>query len=223
MATVSSQLLKLIQRIDPRQKDGTETTSSNLETATTGWQAVGGDRFAAQRVVDLYNDARRFVAMGIITSKGPLRASYDLSSIVANAAITFTSGVANLPTGHLATISVIRSETGALIKVIPTGAIDYVSHLDSAANPIVFELSGTLYTPNGATYIPDSTTGVTYKIRYYNCTDWSKAQAVAVGSPVTETFPERFLPLVIDIAELMANEQGGLEPAAVLKKVMGAA
>jgi hypothetical protein len=159
--------------------------------------------------------------MGVITGKGVRDASFVLGTIVANTTVTFTTGAAPLPAGHLASISLIRSETGGIIKIIPTGVIDYISHLDSAANPIVFEIAGTLYTPNGVTYIPDTATGVSYKLRHFSCVDWTLALACDVSSASTETFPDRFLPLIIDIAELMANEQGGLDPGAVLKKVIG--
>jgi hypothetical protein len=222
MATVPSQILKLIQRIDPRTKIGTEVLSTNIDTATTGWATVGGDRFTSQRVVDLYNDARRYVAMGIITAKGPFAASYDLGTIISASLVSFTAGAGAIPAGHVGSVSLIRTETGALIKILPSGFYDYTKHLDSAANPIVFEGAGTLVSPSGNTYIPDTTTGITYTLRYFNVTDWTVSQATAISGAATETFPERLLPMVISIAEMMANEQAGLDPSAVVKKLIGA-
>jgi len=71
MATVQAKMLALAMRVDSRVGSGAGLGSEfTLATATTAIGSVDGEKFPKQRLLDIYNDARRLLfneASGILT------------------------------------------------------------------------------------------------------------------------------------------------------------
>jgi len=150
MATVQTLLHRLALRLDPRTPAGVEFT-----TATIGTTA--GDRFSAQRLLDIYNEARVALFQAIKTSTPKEELANAITGIYKEAFITFspypyvTGGRRQeytLPADYI--------EFGSLRGRYLDGA--YVSttlapiiKLDASFIPVVQQGNNTHYTQSGAT------------------------------------------------------------------------
>ena len=208
MSQVKDQLLKLALRVDPIVKStGVEFTTSTIGT-------VDGDRFPAQRLLDCYNEARMVLAQAISTQMDGNRKARAISgNIVRDTAFQFASGVATKPTGYVEWISLLDS-AGRVIAVLPESLYALMKQLDSYTNPLVFEEGG-YFRAVSSVNVPDAST---YVLRYYGVTDWTLAQLTS-----NETFNRQWEPLLIQLAEAIANEQGGAQLNSLAAGLVGGA
>jgi hypothetical protein len=158
MSTVQSQVLRLLQRIDPTLKTTAVITASNIST----WASDGGDKFTAQRVVDIYNDARIALFQSMRQSMPIDRLTKELSLAQLSVNIVFTatgdSWVYTLPAGYLRFVSLsgrylLSAVSTALAPIfllestfrdaVLYGTNPY--YTQSNNNRFVFERAGTLY------------------------------------------------------------------------------
>lgn len=216
MATVTSQILKILGRVDPYRKDGVEVTAANIATATTGWSTVGGDRFTAQRIADCYNTARMQLA-NIVDKTVPedKKAIVVSGNVVVSTTSTFASGVLAKPTGYVMW-EYLTDVNGAQITILPVSQIQQAKDLESATNRMVFDYGTNFTALTGSTNIPNAST---YIFRYYGVTQYTVTQC-ADGS-TAESFNDFLHPTLVDLAVAIANEQGTAEINAMAIKLLG--
>lgn len=214
MATVQAQILRLLARIDPTLKTGAEITSSNIST----WSTSNGDKFTAQRIVDIYNDARFALASAVDLTYPDQRKSQVISgTITKNTSFQFASGSATKPTGFIKTE---RLTTSAYLQitVLPTAMIQQTRALSSATNPIVYDygtvlaqdVADTAIIPNASTYI----------LWYYGITTYTVSDVT--GGSTTEQFNDQFHPIIIELAVALATEMGNQQVNALAQKLLQA-
>lgn len=210
MSLVQTQMVRLAQRVDPYTKDGTELTSANIGSTP-------GDRFTAQRLLDCYNEARIALAQ-VISTMMPQRAKAIAVSgnIVRVSNQSITAGVLTKPAGYIEAISLFSTATGTRIWIIPESVAFNLKLQESALTPIVIEEATGFRSDNGNTYIPD---GSTYDFRYFGITQFSLTDVS--GSPTTqESFNPMWEPLLIQLAEAIADEQGSPQVNALAARLV---
>ncbi len=200
--TVQAAILRLLYRIDPKLKSGTLVASGNIST----WSTDGGDKFTAQRVLDIYNEARLALANAIDRYyPKDMKGSTISGTLKKKTNLEFASGVADKTTiaGYIKTERLFNA-AGTQISVLPVSEMQETEDLNSAANPIVYE-----YTTSFAQKTVDSAIiadASTYVLWYYGVTTYTLANVTA-GTEVEE-FNEDWIPAIIQIAEAIASEQG---------------
>ena len=214
MATVQSLVLKLLNRVSVTLDTGTEITSSNIST----WGTSGSDKFSAQRIVDIYNDARFTLASAVDLTYPDQRKSLVISgTITKNTTFQFASGSATKPTGF---IKVERLTTSAALQitVLPTAMIQQTRDLNSATNPIVYDY-GTVFAQEtvDTSIIPNAST---YILWYYGITTYTVSDVT--GGSTTEQFNEQFHPIIIELSVAIANEMGNQQVNALAQKLLQA-
>lgn len=204
--TVRSQVLKLALRVDPRTKAQVEFVGATIGT-------VAGNRFAAQRLLDIYNEARVGLAGAIRVLMPPEKRATVISGLIlrstSGAPSTFTSGVLTLPAGFIDHIA-LRTSADVDIPILPSSVLQIASRHDAAANPFVFREGGTLKVLPGSTSVPDASD---YEFWYYGVTDFTLTD-VTNGTSL-ETYNDDLLPRLLNIAERIANAQGNYDPNAI--------
>lgn len=212
--TVQAAILSLLQRIDPTMKDMTVVTASNIAT----WNSSGGDKFDAQRVVDIWNQARFLLTQVLHEQMSNAELSKQVAgNLVTNSALTFTTGSATLPTGYVFPVS-LWDASGNIITILPFGMMNTVKSLESATNKFVFESGTTLVTISGSTYVSDVST---YVLRYYGITTFTTADVT--GGATVESFRDRWIPVLLEIATKLALEQGTADAEAIARSFVGGA
>lgn len=206
MSQVKEQLLKLALRVDPIVK----TTGVEFTTSTIG--TVDGDRFPKQRLLDCYNEARMALAQAISTQMdGNKKAKAISGQIVRKTDFEFTAGLATKPTGYVEFISLLDSP-GRIITILPSSLYAIMKQLDSYTNPLVFE-EGAYLRAVSSTNVPNAST---YVLRYYGVTDWTLSDL-----STNETFNRHWEPALIQLAEAIANEQGGAQLNSLASALVG--
>jgi hypothetical protein len=155
MATVQTLLHRLALRVDPRTPAGVEFTTGTIGT-------TAGDRFSAQRLLDIYNDARIALFQAVKTSVSKEELQLLIPGITKEAFITFTtSGTRqeySLPSDYMDFISLRgRYLDGSYISTVLAPIVRLPSHMisvvqyvcnthyaESGANRFVFEDTGKL-------------------------------------------------------------------------------
>ncbi len=206
--TVQAAILSLLQRIDPTMKDMTVVTASNIAT----WNTSGGDKFDAQRIVDIWNQARFLLTQVLHEQMSDAQLSKEVAgNLVTNSAFQFTTGSATLPTGYVFPVS-LWDVNSAIITILPFGMMNTVKGLESATNRFVFEAGTTLVTISTSTYVPDA---ATYVLRYYGITTFTTTDVT--GGATVESFRERWIPVLLEIAVKLATEQGTADVEAIAR------
>lgn len=208
MPTVQAQVLRLAQRVDPYTKAGAEFAAGTIGTTP-------GSRFTAQRLLDIYNEAR-FTLAQAITSKIPrhLRAMMVSGTIIKKTDLQFTSGVATKPTGYLEPV-LLTDVSGAVITILPLTLLMAVKDLESSTNRFVFETTTTLEALTGTTNIPNAST---YILRYYGLSNFALSDVT--GGSTVETFNDIWQDLLVEIGSGIANEMGNTQVLAFAEKMV---
>lgn len=214
MATVTSQILKILQRVDPYRKDGVEVTASNIATVTTGWSTVGGDRFAAQRIADCYNQARMQLANIVDKTVPEDKKAIVVSGNIVKGTLTFASGTITKPTGYVM-YERLENPSGIQVTILPVSQIQQAKDLISATNLMVFDYGTSFTAYDGTATIANGT----YPFYYYGVTQYTVTQC-ADGTTV-ESFNDLLHPTLIDLAVAIAKEQGTAEINAMAIKLLG--
>jgi hypothetical protein len=201
--------------------------SSTYVNAGTGGTAVAylvgsvDGKFPRQRLLDIYNEAR-VVLIGLMEKYVPSLSARLLmvsENIVPDYVAAFTSAKVSLPAGYVAPVS-LRSSANLRVPIVPMGSVERLRSLSSASNPFVWQAveSGVRkLVAVDATAVPNGN----YSLTYYGVADWTLANVTA-GTAV-ETFKDTLLPVLIDIAEAIANEQGNAAVEGVFSKFIGSA
>lgn len=198
--TVQSQMLRLALRVDPRTKAQVEFVAGTIGT-------VAGNRFAAQRLLDIYNEARMALAGALrIMAPAEKKASTVQGNIQRKTNLTFTSGTAPIPTGLIEPIA-LRDVTGNDISILPGNILPLVSRNESATVRFVFWEATNFKSLPGSTAIPDA---ATYVLWYYGVTDFILTDVT--GGATLETYNDDLLPRLLNIAARIANMQGNYDP-----------
>lgn len=201
MSRLQDNMLALIQRVDPTMKNDVEITAATLSS----WGTNGSDRFTAQRLVDCYNEARKIMA-NIISNRFDLSMRVDalsgLMTVVTN--FQFTSGVATKPSGFINAYNLVRPD-GKSLSILSPVLYSITKHLDSYENPIVYEHI-TTFNAVSSTNVPDA---ATYTLRYFRLVNWTLADVLQTSPAyVDETFNATFDPILLELAVMVAMEQG---------------
>lgn len=212
-------MLSLALRIDA--VNGTTHTEFTLSDI-----GVNAGRFAPQRLLDIYNEAR----LCLFNALRQVYPSSDLSryigrTVVTKTDLTFASGVATVPAGFLKVLS-LRDAAGTQIFVVkptlgPTianaNANGTSKHFkETATNRFVMYENGTLRSESGSTFIPNA---ATYQLKYYGVPLWTLTD-VTNGTTV-EVFDDDLKPKLMEIAEKISMEQGLNEVNALALSLVG--
>lgn len=205
--TVQEMVARLHRRVDPKTKDFVVIDNSNVGT-------VDGSRFTAQRVLDIYNQARTTIT-GAILRKFPnaKRALTRILSgnIVYSETVSFVGGAALQPDGYIFSVDLEDAE-GNQIYVLGLGSKRAVKNLERATNRFVFEFGGFLKASKGSTFIPDGD----YFLTYYKLAPFVLSDVT--GGETLETYNSEWADLLEEIAVLIANEVGDLEISSIVEK-----
>jgi hypothetical protein len=197
--TVQAQMLALALRVDPRTKAGVEFALGTIGT-------TAGNRFTAQRLLDIYNEARMAMASAIRISMPPeKRAAVVPGNIVRITNLTFASGVAAVPAGCIDPIA-MQDSTGSDISIVGANLIPLLSRNESATVRFVAWEGTNFKAPPGSAFIPDA---ATYRLWYYGVSNFTLANVT--GGVVTETYNDDLLPRLLNIAARIANVQGNYD------------
>ncbi len=215
MSTVQSNVLQLAQAIDPFTKAGAEITSGTIGT-------VDGDRFTKQRLLDIYNDSR-FTLFQVMRSLMPDdELAKNISAMFISAVITFTAASPNTngpkPSGFLKLKSLLSSAGGNVpIVVLPNEYLQAVRggtnpyYVISATNLIAFEIGTNFVIPA----LFGAGAGI---IDYYGITNWALSDIT--GGSTVEIFSGEYEPILMEIAQAFASEQGSDQVNALAKKLI---
>jgi hypothetical protein len=209
MAYVKTLAFRLASRVDPRAKSGALFTAATLGTEA-------GDRFTAQELVNVYNEARVAVFSALERVLAPERMSLELSgTVLYKTDLTFSSGVASKPDGYFKCISLT---TNALVRimVVPPAAMNRVTSLDSATAPIVTEYANQ-FVAVSSTNVPNA---ANYRLRYHGITPFTTSDILTAATTV-ETIDDRWHPLLIELGVAIANGMGNAEVVALGMKMAG--
>jgi hypothetical protein len=193
-------------------------TSSDIGTASTGWKAIGGDKFQAADVVFAYNRARLQLYSAIDRSFTPdKKAAAIPGDVVTKTDLSFSSGVATLSTiaGYIKS-EYLTDASGNQITILPVSQIQQAKGLETATNRMVFDYGTSLSALTGSTNVTD---GSDYILRYYGITQYTTD--TATDASTVESFNDVYHPIIIELAVAIANKQGTDEIDAMAMKLIG--
>lgn len=216
MSQIKTNMLKFVQRVDPRRKDNGQPFSS----ADVG--NADGDRFTVQRQLDIYNEAR----VGLLQALRAGGASTkDLAPAIKEATIASVSGVIALPNdfvepiGHLVDGSGVRFwvygpdlEQTARARTLPIYTLStdnrFVIFRD---NQFVCPGVYTSFMPNGP-----------FTFSYYGLKVIILSDVTNNTPPLmVEDFSEKYTPVLLEIAQAIADEQGQGQVMALAMSLVG--
>ena len=214
MATVQSLMAQLAQRVDPRTKDGTEITTSNVGS-------VAGTRFTAQRLLDIYNHARLALTQSLLMTKSKAEVTSMAGGIVKSGAITWASQQAAKPSDFIDFVSMCNA-SNVPMTLLPATHIDVVRqgsnphYTCTASNLLIFDVGANFVFVGTASLVPDLST---YVLTYIGITEWVLANVT--GGSTQETIDEMLHPALLEMAQAVALEMGSLELLALGAKLTG--
>lgn len=214
MATVLSQILKVLQRADPYMKDGVEITSSNIAT----WVSAGGDRFTAQRIIDCYNQGRMQLANVVDKTFPEDQKALAVSGNIVKGSLVFASGTITKPAGYVMWERLedpTAYPNAKQVLILPVSQIQQAKDLISSTNLIVFDYGTSFTAYDGTATISNGT----YPFYYYGVTQYTTT--TATDGTTAESFNDLLHPVLVDLAVAIANEQGTNEISAMALKFMG--
>lgn len=180
--------------------------------------SVDGAAFARQRILDIYNQARMALFTAIDNSMDVSEKITAISgTVIKKTDFTFASGVATKPTGYIQTVK-LTDVNGAEITVLPLSLYRQLKDRISTTNRMVFDYGTTFESPDVATPIPPD--AATYVLRYYGITDFTLSDIL--GNSTVETFNINYYPIIIELAQAIASEQGTIAVNALAQKLIGA-
>lgn len=193
---------------------GVGSATGNVYPAMIG--AVPGAAFPSQLLMDRYNDARLLLAT-VLKQRLPLQQFMLETSgnIVNNTGFSFTSGVAQKPSGFIESVALYDASYNK-IEVIPASQLEAARTLETSSLRFVIDSGSTLSTITGNTNVPDATNYILwyYWIPIYLLTD-------ATGGVTLESFNDKYFPVIIEVAELLCNEVGTQQVAAFITAFLG--
>lgn len=213
MATVLSQMLKLIANVDPRMADQTVITSANIAT----WAASGGEKFTVTNLLEYYNDSRLTV-MGVLRDKLSKDEFADAvgQNIITLPTATFASGVLAKPTGYLEKDSLFDVNMNQIGILSMAQLQKFLPDL-STSNPFVFDIGANFKCFNwSSAIIPDA---ATYILNYYGLTIYVSADVT--GGVTVESFNDRYHTRIIQLATAIARGIGGIDKEKFAKELIG--
>lgn len=206
-------------------------TTYSLNGSAAGGGGAGGNmvgclvgstdtaRFTRQRVLDIYNDARRvFVKTALGTFPTHIAAKVLAGVVDRTANFTFAAGVATLPTGYVAPV-LLTDVNHAEIQIIPPSQINRIRDLESATLRYVVERGSQLEVDSAATNVLNANTYIlrSYRVAPYTLTD------ILTKTPATEGIRDIDLPLLVEIADALARGMGNNQALALTQRLLGSA
>ena len=209
---VQTAILKLLQKIDPTLKDMTVVTASNIGTAVTGWSTVGGEKFDAQGLLDIYNDARMAVFEEFreklgddLEALGATVGAELVSSTTFTMTLTGSVAVGTKPTGYIKFAS-MSNASGIEINLLGPELLEEVRsaapsphYTQTSTGPIFVFETATQFVHYG-TFV---TTLATYRLVYFGLTNWTLTDVTAGTAYETYTddqIANQVIPKAIAIA-----------------------
>jgi hypothetical protein len=187
--------------------------------------AIDGARFPRQRLADIYNDARLALFQGLsLLNDEPEYLSKLVDTIVRTASVTMTLAGSTLtgpfPSDYIEGIEAYDASSNP-IEILPAELIgevligDNPHLLQSTTNRFIFEQNAQFVTYNTGTAWP-ATEVIT--VRYYGVSTFTLADVL--GNSVTETFSRKFEPIIITLAEAIANGMSQVEAIGLAKSLI---
>lgn len=169
---------------------------------------VDGDKFKRQRLMDIYNKARMTLVNAVLTVMPANERSKAIAGTVLRPiTIQFTSGVASLPAGFIRAMYLKKISSGLEVPIISEEEGIRCFNDESSTNPFCMQIGSSLKAPYASTNIPD---GSDYLLSYYGIADFTIFTDVT-GGTVEETINENYIPLLHELGQAIANEQGSQE------------
>jgi hypothetical protein len=217
----------MIREVDPFVKStGTEITSSNIGSSGAGtWATDGGDKFTAAKLVDIYNLARLalFDAYRLLYGNTNKLSEEVNEQLVTTSAFQFiltgSVSVGAKPAGYLKFVSLMNA-SNVKINLLPIAYKDDVIQgvkslfTQSAAKMFVFDIGSNLI--HYGTYV---TSLSTYQLSYYGLTLYAVSDVT--GGATVESFTDKDVPKILELAQAIANEQGLQQVNALASKLIG--
>ena len=177
---------------------------------------IPGAAFPAQLLLDRYNDARLILA-SFLKQKLSYNAFVLATSgnLVNTLTLTFSSGIAVKPAGFIEGVSLYDASYNR-IEIIPANQLEAARGLESATNRFVIDSGSTLSAITGNTNVLD---GSSYNLWYYAIPIYLLTDIT--GGAVSESFNDKFFPIIIEIGEKLCNEVGSMEINAFLNSMFG--
>ena len=180
--------------------------------------SVDGASFPRQRILDIYNQARMalFQAMDNVLSLEEKIIAIS-GTVIKKTDLTFTSASAPKPTGFIQAIY-LTDVSGDQITILPLSVFRELKDRHSVSNRMVFDYGTVFEAPStSTTIIPNA---ATYILRYYGISSFTLSDIL--GGTTVETFNENYYPIIIELAQAIASEQGTIEVNALAQKLIGA-
>lgn len=199
-------------------------------TATGALVGAVGGSFPAQRLLDIYNDARYvlFQALKERFNFDKDMISKEVGAIVTvNQAFTFTLtgsvAIGPKPTGFLDFIA-CNNATNVPLILLPTTLLQEVlrgvnpQYTQSASNIFIFDVGQNL-----THYGTLVTTLSTYQLIYLGITAWTLTDVVGYGgaSLGNESYNDRYHVMLLEVAQAISKEMGRTEVLALAKSLLG--
>jgi hypothetical protein len=199
--------LHLFRILDPRTKDAVVIDATNVGT-------VDGQEFTADRMLDIYNEARRVLVSSAIDTYGKERARAEFGGLNKVSTVTFNSTlIAPKPLGYVAFTSLnVLNATGIAvntpINVLPTSQAQiYLEgrnpwYVDTVSRLFVFEIG------LGFRYLGSKIAASSTALLHYLCVDpWSLTDVNASATTV-ETVDDKHFHKLEQVAQALALEVG---------------
>jgi len=210
-------MTQLARRVDPYTKAGAEITSATIGT-------VDGDRFSAQRLLDIYNEAR-LTLFGVLRSR---MTTEELSREISGTYQTLSTlsfslaseGVrAAVPATYLRAIFLTDGSNQPII-IIPAPLMQVVRQgnnphfVESPSNRFVVESGGYFIHYGG--FVPE---GNNYKLHYFGLPTYVLSDVT--GGTTNEAFNSDYHHILLELATAIANEQGRTQVLALANTLIG--
>lgn len=180
--------------------------------------SVDGASFSRQRILDIYNQSRMALFQAMDNVFGLEEKIVAISgTVIKKTDLTFAAGVASKPSGFIQAVY-LTDVSGDQITILPQSLFRQLKDRHSVSNRMVFDYGTFFEAPSTSTTIMPN--AATYILRYFGIDNFTLAQILA-GTAV-ETFNENYYPIIIELAQAIASEQGTIEVNALAQKLIGA-
>lgn len=210
---VRDMVVKLAERIDPRDKDGVKLTNATIDD-------TDGEKFTKELRVDIYNQAR-FALFGALRTRYSIE---ELSRVAgslykSDATVDFVTGNMTKPTDYVDFISLV-TDTGVRVIMLTSDLIQEViaeenPHLtESDTIAFCFDQGVNIHTYNSLLQAMTDGTLTYFALETYVVADLA-------SDTKKEEFDEKFHHIIFELGIAIANEMGEQEVNALAAQLLG--
>jgi hypothetical protein len=194
--TVQELVTRLHRRIDPLTDENVEITTSTVGT-------VDGQSFPKQRILDVYNEARKSLAASFRLVVPTWFSTREVSGcLVRIENLQFAEGSATKPDGYIYPERLTDGDGGKIV-IMGLDRVGAVKDFESATKRYVLDIGNNFVAESGKQFVTNASN---YILWYFGVKDWALSDVT--GGTSVETYNEIWHNHLLEIANAIANEVG---------------